>query len=372
MKNLSKEQAVHCANVFENYFQNFNRIDDYMRVQKLMKIKELPTCLPGMDPSEDLFSDFTMLPEKMNFQVLEIKNQEWDKYIEIISSHTNMTSIPGRSVRLAVKETNTNKWVGFIRLGSPMLNCKPRNEMLREVFSKTTDGAKHFNKCAIMGFVIVPTQPFGFNYLGGKLLAALCTSHEVREILNKKYKMNTCLFETTSLYGSSKSVSQYDGMKPLIRFKGLTESDFMPFMHGKSYSNLKNYVEDIVGEELVPANKSSRKLMITTKIISMINQSLKNTSEGNNFKTIVKNAKNLNEKKRYYISDYGYKNMIDYVNRKTDKLIPGENYEKFHQKNLIEWWRKKAINRYKNLKNDNRIRTEQEVWTNDKVLDIIR
>ena len=27
-----------------------------------------------------------------------------------------------------------------------------------------------FNKTTIMGFVIVPTQPFGFNYLGGKLL----------------------------------------------------------------------------------------------------------------------------------------------------------------------------------------------------------
>ena len=37
-----------------------------------------------------------------------------------------------------------------------------------------------------MGFVIVPTQPFGFNYLGGKLLSALCCSHEVREKLNKK------------------------------------------------------------------------------------------------------------------------------------------------------------------------------------------
>ena len=45
-----------------------------------------------------------------------------------------------------------------------------------------------------MGFVIVPTQPFGFNYLGGKLLAALCCSHEVREKLNKKYDMNlVCL-----------------------------------------------------------------------------------------------------------------------------------------------------------------------------------
>ena len=76
------------------------------------------------------------------------------------------------------------------------------------------------------GFVIVPTQPFGFNYLGGKLLAALCCSHEVREKLNKKYDMNLVMFETTSLYGNSKSASQYDGMKPtnLPVFFSLTAS----------------------------------------------------------------------------------------------------------------------------------------------------
>ena len=34
-----------------------------------------------------------------------------------------------------------------------------------------------FNRHAAMGFVIVPSQPFGYNYLGGKLLALLCCSH---------------------------------------------------------------------------------------------------------------------------------------------------------------------------------------------------
>jgi hypothetical protein len=116
---------------------------------------------------------------------------------------------------------------------------KPRNEMLDGVFTQTPESSKAFNHTSIMGFVIVPAQPFGFNYLGGKLLAAICCSHEIREMLNKKYGMNTCLFETTSLYGSSKSSSQYDGMKPLLRFKGLTDSNFLPMMHGKPYEDLK-------------------------------------------------------------------------------------------------------------------------------------
>ena len=71
--------------------------------------------------------------------------------------------------------------------------------------------------------------------------------------------MNLCMFETTSLYGNSKSASQYDGMKPMLRYKGLTDSDFIPMIHGKPFKDLQNYVESRTGH-LVPENASSRKL----------------------------------------------------------------------------------------------------------------
>lgn len=370
--NLTKDQAIHCANVYADYFDKFSRIDEYMREQKKASMSERPTTLPGMGPEEDLFSDFSISPEKMKFKVMELSQSTWDTYLNMISSHSNMTNIPGRCLRLAVKETTTDKWVGFIRLGSPVINCKPRNQMLGQVFSQTTKGAKLFNQCAVMGFVIVPAQPFGFNYLGGKLLAAICTSHEVKEMLNKKYGMTTCLFETTSLYGSSKTVSQYDGMKPFIRFKGLTDSDFLPFLHGETYTNLKNFVEDAIGKKLVADDSSSKKLKTSTAIVSLTKAALKGTPEGEKFKQTIENANNLNEQKRYFISDYGYGNMVDFVNGNADKLIPGENYEKFHLDNIIEWWRKKAINRFETLKSESRIRTEQEVWTSGKEIDIIR
>ena len=40
--------------------------------------------------------------------------------------------------------------------------------------------------------------------------------------------------------------------------------------------------------------------------------------------------------------------------------------------NLIEWWRNKATNRFETLNSDNRLRTELEVWTSGKPIDIIR
>lgn len=369
---LNKEQALHCAKIFSDYFDRFERIDDYIRDQKHNSLSDRPIALPGMGPEEDLFSDFTMHPNDMDFELVELPQENWDIYLNMISSHSNMTSIPGRCLRLAVLEKNTKKWVGFIRLGSPVINMKPRNEMLGGVFTQTPQAAESFNRTSIMGFVIVPSQPFGYNYLGGKLLAGICCSHTVREALNKKYDMNTCLFETTSLYGSTKSSSQYDGMKPFLRFGGLTDSDFLPMMHGDSYDNLKNYVENIVGE-LVPADASSRKLKISNRIISLVKVSLKGEPEYADFMRTITNARSLTEQKRYYYCNYGFKNFADVAFGRSDKLIPDkENYDKFQLDNIIDWWKRKATNRFENLKTDGRLRHEQEVWTGEKELEIIR
>ena len=212
MKTLNKTEAIHVANIFSDYFDKFNRIDQYMRDQKMAQIETIPTSLPGMGLDTELFDDFTMSPQVMDLQVVELDNHTWDTCINMISSHSNMVSIPGKSLKLAVKEMNTGKYVGFMRFGSPVINMRPRNVLLGNVPDLPV-----FNKTAIMGFVIVPSQPFGYNYLGGKLLAALCCSHQVREMLNKKYDMNLVMFETTSLYGNSKSASQYDGMKPMLK-----------------------------------------------------------------------------------------------------------------------------------------------------------
>jgi hypothetical protein len=369
---LTKEQALYCANVFSNYFDNFERIDDYIREQKLNSLSERPVVLPGMGPEEDLFSDFNMHPNEMDFELVELPQENWDIYLNMISSHSNMTSIPGRCFRVAVLEKNTKKWVGFIRLGSPVINMKPRNEMLGGVFTQSKASADAFNRTSIMGFVIVPSQPFGFNYLGGKLLAGICCSHWIREHLNKKYDMNTCLFETTSLYGSTKASSQYDGMKPYLRFKGLTDSDFLPLMHGKSYEDLKNFVESSIGE-IVPADASSRKLKISNRIIALTKATLKGEPEYESFIRTINNALSLTEQKRYYASNYGFSNFTDVVIGKTDKLIPDkENFDKFNLENIIDWWKKKASNRYETLKSESRIRTEQEVWTVNKNIEIIR
>ena len=363
--NLTKEQALHCANIFHDYFGQFERIDEYMRSQKLAQIKSIPTALPGMGLETDLFDDYSMSPEDMDIEAIEVDNFVWDTCINMISSHSNMVSIPGKTLKIAIKEKKTNKYLGFIRFGSPVINCKPRNDMLGNVPDLPT-----FNRTAVMGFVIVPTQPFGYNYLGGKLLAAICCTHEMREKLNKKYDMNLVLFETTSLYGSSKSASQYDGMKPFLRYKGLTDSNFVPMMTGDTYSNLIKYVEDAVGV-LIKEDASSRKLKYMIAIIGLIKKSL-DGEELKRFNQTIIDAKNLTEQKRYYASNYGIENFVDIVNGKTDTIKKAENFDRYYNENVIQWWKKMATKRYETLKSDGRLRTELEIWSDDANIDIIR
>ena len=374
---LNRDDALYAANVFVDYFSNFERIDDYLRKVKLERMENYPTALPGMGPQDEMFSNFSMNPEDMEFECREVDNETFMYYLEVVTSHAIESSIPGKSLRYIVYEKNTNKIVGFIRMGSPTINSKPRNEFLgKPLDTLNREVMKRFNDSAIMGFIIVPTQPFGFNYLGGKLLAAICCSHLVKDKLDEKYGGPFCMFETTSLYGSTKGASQYDGMKPFLRYKGNTDSDFAPLINDENYRRLSDwFVKRNNGESLVPEDASSRKLKTQTKMISIIKASLKefDKKELDNFNLICNNAKGLTEKKRQYMSDFGFENVKEYLNMETNTLIKKDNYDRYSFDGVVSWWKDKAVKRFESLKNDSRLRSEIEVWNhNPESIDIIR
>ena len=373
---LSERDALYAANVFKDFFANFERIDDYMRSVKMERVSQMTPSLPGLGPETDMFDRFDMHPEDMEIVLCDARQSDFMTYMELVTSAPVEASIPGKQMLQFVKEKNTGLLLGMIRFGSPTINSKPRNEWLgAPLDTLNKDIMSRFNNSAIMGFNIVPTQPFGFNYLGGKLLAAICCTHEIREKLNAKYNANICMFETTSLYGSSKAMSQYDGMKPFLRFNGLTDSNFAPLINDTNFRKLNDWFTERNGEPLVPSDASSRKLKTQTKMVSIIKKSLKEYSETeyNNFCGIFKNALDLTEKKRSFYSTYGYDNVPDYLNMKTDILTKKENFDRFYLENILDWWRNKASRRYESLGSEGRLRTVVETWnTNAEDIDIIR
>ena len=368
---LEKQDAIFAATKFMEYFKNFGRIDDYFRARKIERVKNIPVGLPGMSIEDDLFQDFDMHPEDMNFQVVKVPMEVFDTLLEKTASFSPDEN-PGKTLKVVVKETTTNTIVGFIRYGSPLINSKPRNDYLGQV-----PDLDIFNKRAIMGFNIVPTQPFGFNCLGGKLLAAICCSHDSRRMLNKKYDTEFCLFETTSLYGNIKGASMYDGMRPYLRYKGDTQSKFLLTLGEEIYPEMRDwFTEKNGGVDLIKADASSRKLKMQTNMVGIIKASLKqyDTKAYELFSKEIARAGDVTTQKRFYMSEYGYSNVRDVLLGKTDTLTKTENYDRFELEGVVKWWKKLASKRYNNIVKDGRIRKELEVWNSESMdkIDIIR
>jgi len=369
---LNPDDTLYAYEKIKEAYGSINRIDDYFRIKKIERIKEIPTPLFGFSMEDDMFQSYDMSPEDMNFKVVQPQHDTFNTLLEMTASFT-YEEAPGKELKLAILETNTGKYVGFIKLGSPVINSKPRNDYLDGV-----PELSRFNRHAIMGFIIVPVQPFGYNYLGGKLLSLICASHEVRELVNNKYNCDICLFETTSLYGNIKGTSQYDGLKPYLRYLGDTQSKFLLTLPDFVYHDLhKWFIKKNGGEQLVHKGASSRKLKIQTKMISIIKNSMKEhyPIKYIEFVQFIKDREEVTTQKRFYMSDYGFRNVRDVLLGKTDVLIPNpENYAKFYLNNLIKWWKNKATNRFNKLKETNCLRTELEVWneTTMNTIDIIR
>ena len=194
-------------------------------------------------------------------------------------------------------------------------------------------------------------------------------------------------------------------MKPFLRYKGNTESNFAPLINDENFLRLNdwfkkrnfNIVEDDEkegnldeffeedesatfnriknGEPLIDPQASSRKLKTQTKMISIIKASLKGVDDVayNKFVQTYLDAKGLTEQKRAYMSDYGFDNVKEYLNMETDELHKKDNFDRYSFDGVVGWWRKKAVNRFETLKADGRLRTELETWNiNAESIDIIR
>ena len=373
---VSEADALWAANEFIDYFRQFATIEDYIRFTKEAAVAERGKSLFSL---KDEFFNGDVHPEEMDFEVKfvgerfqqSVPQEYYHELLTATSSAIIEKNIPGRELRWIVYEKNSKKIIGFIRFGSPTINSKPRNEWLGQPANLSI-----FNRHAAMGFAIVPSQPFGYNYLGGKLLALMCVSHFARESLNDVFDKDIGWFETTSLYGSTTSASQYDGLKPFIRYKGLTDSKFLPLLHDRAFHKLHNRFTVINNNNPVtPSYVSSKKMKRQTRMISWTKNSLKEhgqTEKLEELNAILKTAFGLTQRKRSYTSDYGYGNVREVLLGKQDKLVRGPNWDKFYLENIVKWWKKKAGKRYEKMKKEGRFRTEVELWTEDTDIQIIR
>ena len=180
-----------------------NSYEDYLNLQPVLEYTDDSSIISakGIDGSDIQVDNKRSkdLPEK------------WNTARTFISTMKNNCNI-GRNLNFFVKDAKSSKYLGVICILSDFLDLTPRDSVIGWPRELKTQGGM-INHTAI-GSTIVPFQPFGYNYVGGKLLALLCLSDEVQNLWKKQYGDTLIGVTTTSLYGKTKlnGLSQYDNL----------------------------------------------------------------------------------------------------------------------------------------------------------------
>ena len=138
--------------------------------------------------------------------------ETWNAIRTFSSTMKNNSNI-GRNLFYTIEDEVTQKYLGVICISSDFLDLTPRDNAIG--WSRDVKTSQSMINHTAIGSTIVPLQPLGYNYMGGKLLALLCLADTVQNDWKERYGDVLVGVTTTSLYGNTKSngLSQYDGLE---------------------------------------------------------------------------------------------------------------------------------------------------------------
>jgi hypothetical protein len=155
----------------------------------------------------------------------------------------------GRRLRFLVIDGQNNKLMGLIGLGDPVFSLRPRDEFI----GWTQEIRRTMLKHVMDAFVLGAVPPYS-SLIGGKLVAMLAASDEVRKAFRRKYEDTStvirgaqfdgrlALVTTTSAFGRSSQYNRtkFDG-RLLFRSVGYTQgSGDFHFANGV-YAAMQDY-----------------------------------------------------------------------------------------------------------------------------------
>jgi len=283
------------------------------------------------------------------------ESTRWTEIRKLI--HTmSFDANPGRNVKIYIKDRVSGKILGLVSLGSDVTSLGVRDNYIGWTQdNKYKDGRLNHTTIAT---TIVCTQPLGYNFLGGKLVACMATSAEVRNHWKEKYGQTLIAVGTTSLYGIH---SQYNGI-PL--FKTLGESagkislkpddKFYDPWHQWIKENRAQWYKDNISDER--ARNGANMGYDRNGPVSGIKQKIL----GKIFKECgIKATEYHHGFKRGVYFAMMYENGNEFLRNEIteDKLIIKDKFKQGTEY-INKWWKKHAISRYTKLHDEGRIKPE--------------
>jgi hypothetical protein len=276
---------------------------------------------------------------------------DWNM-IRVFSHTMEFDQNPGRFVRFLVYDEVTGKYLGATSLGSDVIAIGCRDQWIG--WDKDTKLKGKLNNSAI-GTCIMATQPFGYNFLGGKLVASMLTTKVVADTWFKMYNNILAGLTTTSLYGSESMYNSIPFWKKLGSSTGAIGIKPDDDVYGKWHDYLKQNKPDEYKERFVKDDPSRGPVTgIKQQIINMI------------FREVGVSASKYKhgfERGVYYAPLY--ENTREFLRGEieADKLVPLTKL-KDDVDSVINWWKPKAIARYQKLHEEGRIKDGILYYTN--------
>jgi hypothetical protein len=261
--------------------------------------------------------------------------------------HTmDFNQTPGRFIKLLISDSN-DRYLGILSVASDVITIGSRDKYIGWTSENRLNDGKLTHSA--IGSCIMATQPFGYNFLGGKLTACLVTSETVRNAWKKIYNDVLVGMTTTSLYGS---YSMYNNLKWWHKCGSTTgkilikpdEKIYQVWHDWIKTNKSTEYEKKLTQKEGVSGPVTSAKL----RIIQMIFDSCG-----------IKTSHYTHGYERGSYSSLFYENSKDFFCNKIslDKLVMKPLF-KNGDKSILEWWKPKAIERYKKLKQENRLKSD--------------
>ena len=310
-----------------------------------------------------LHYDALWMPKDIQNKEQTIKEiEDLEPYVEIVDDSkesTRWTEIrklihtmsfdanPGRNVKIYIKDRVSGKILGMISLASDVTSLGVRDKYIGWTQdNKYKDGKLNHTTIAS---TIVCTQPLGYNFLGGKLIACMATSEVVRKHWKEKYGQTLIAVGTTSLYGIH---SQYNGI-PHFKTLGESAGKVATKPDDSVYEGWHHWIKENKSEEYAIQTAEKEGVDgpatgVKQKVINMIFKEvgIKASHYQHGFKRGVYFAQMYENGNEFLRNEITEDQLI-----MKDKFVDSDEY-------TMKWWKAKAIKRYEKLHEEGRIKPE--------------
>ncbi len=290
--------------------------------------------------------------DEMNPTMVHVttEQQELDWLMLRLFCHTmEFSQTPGRFLKFLITDGNEERprYLGAVSVSSDVITINDRDKYVGWTAENKLADRKLVHSA--IGSCIMSTQPFGFNFLGGKLVACLVTSSVVRDVWKKLYDQTLVGMTTTSLYGS---YSMYNSLKWWHKC-GSSTGKMTIKPDDSVYNTWHQWVKEKKADDYKKAmtqkeGVSGPVTVAKNRVINMIFQTLG-----------IKSSDYTHGYERGVYYSCFYENTKEFLQNKiTEKDLKLKELFKKDVQGVLDWWKPKAIERYKKLHGEGNIKSD--------------